>query len=594
MRLTTRYLALALAGFTLAACSHKDKDAPLAFVPADTPYVVANLKVMDDDARDAVLTQANAQLPGKVEQMKAAADKMAVKDPNGAKLLRAFAEQLEGKTVQQFAKSAGISMEGHSALYGLGLAPVMRFELSDAKAFDGFVGRMENAYGKKLEVAKLGDQSYRHLVSPESGTDVVLATMDKYAVVALLPANAPQPLLRQALGLDRPSKSMQDDGRLADLAKSRGYSKDMVGLLDLTRALPLAASGKDPLFDAMYKAHAQSEAAKTGEPAANQAVVPASCQTDASRIAARVPKMSFGYTKLDAKEQDLRLDVGLASDITKAFSGLKADLPGLGTNGSAPFDMALALPMAQLRTFWLAQADAVAAKPFACPTLSDMNSSFAKLGPLMQKAAIPPFGDLLGLHIALDTFTPSPTGGMPSFTGRVVIGTNNPAGLLAMGQMMTPALAQMKITKDGKPVALPANLTKLVGQPVWVAMGDKALAFGIGAGEDAKLNDTLKQTGGDAGQMMRMHLNGAMYMSWIDMMAQKTSAMAAAAASMPADADSTEAEAAEQRKQAAEAAQSAQMQIASMKSQAEQVKSISSEVHMDDDGLVVTSQTELK
>lgn len=594
MRLTTRYLALALAGFTLAACSHKDKDAPLAFVPADTPYVVANLKVMDADTRNALLTQANAQLPGKVAQMKAAADKMTATDPNGAKLLRAFAEQLDGKTVQQFAKSAGISLDGHSAFYGLGLAPVLRFELNDTKAFDGFVGRMETAYGKPLEVAKIGNQSYRRMVSPDSGTEVVLATMDKYAVAALLPANASQPLLRQALGLDRPSKSIQDGDVLADLAKSKGYSKDMIGMLDLQRALPLAASGKDPLFDAMYKARAQSEAAKTGEPAASQATLPASCQTDASRIAARVPKMSFGYTKIAAKEQDLRLDVSLAGDITKAFSGLKVDLPGLGSDGSSPFDMALALPMAQLRSFWSAQADAVAATPFTCPTLSDMNSSFAKLGPLMQKAAIPPFGDLLGLHIALDTFKPNPSGGMPGFTGRVVIGTNNPAGLLAMGQMMTPALAQLKITKDGKPVALPANLTAMVGQPVWVAMGDKSLAFGIGAGEEAKLGDTVKESGGDAGQIMRMHLDGAMYVSWIEMMAQKTSAMAASAATMPKDADSTDEEAAAQRKQAAEAATSAQMQIASMKSQAEQVKSISSEVHMDSDGLVVTSQTKLK
>lgn len=593
MRLTMRYLALALAGLTLAACSHKDKDAPLAFVPADTPYVAANLEPMDDGTRDALLIQANAQLPSKVTQMKMAAEKMAATNPNGAKLLSAFAGQLDGKTVQSFAKSAGISLKGHSALYGLGLAPVMRLELADPKAFDGFVGRMENAYGTKLDVAKIGDQSYRRLLMPDSGSEIILATMDKYAVLAMLPADAAQPLLRQALGLDRPSKSIQESGRLADLAKSKGYNKDFVGLLDLTRALPLAASGKDPLFDALFKAHAKNESAKTGEPVADQAAIPASCQTDAARIAARVPSMSFGYTKLDAKEQDMRLDVSLAGDITKAFSGLKVALPGLGTDGTAPFDMALALPMAQLRTFWSAQADAVAAKPFTCPTLSDMNSSFAKIGPLMQKAAIPPFGDLLGLHIALDTFKPNSSGGMPSFTGRVVIGTNNPAGLLAMGQMMTPALAQMKITNDSKPAALPANLTQMVGQPVWVAMGEKALAFGIGAGEDAKLGGALKQSGGGDGQLMRMHLDGAMYVSWIDMMAQKTSAMVAAAASMP-QGEAAAGDVADAQRQQTEAAKSAQMQVASMKSQAEQVKSISSEVHMDNEGLVVTSQTELK
>ena len=54
MRSTTRYMALGFTGVLLAACGHKDKDAPLAFVPADTPYVVANLDVLDDNARKRV------------------------------------------------------------------------------------------------------------------------------------------------------------------------------------------------------------------------------------------------------------------------------------------------------------------------------------------------------------------------------------------------------------------------------------------------------------------------------------------------------------------------------------------------------------
>ena len=36
------------------------------------------------------------------------------------------------------------------------------------------------------------------------------------------------------------------------------------------------------------------------------------------------------------------------------------------------------------------QADAVTAHPFICPALTDLNDGFAKLGPAMQKAAIPP------------------------------------------------------------------------------------------------------------------------------------------------------------------------------------------------------------
>jgi hypothetical protein len=594
MRATTRYLAMGLASVLLAACSHKDKDAPLAFVPADTPYVVANLDVLDDATRKALLAQANAQLPSQLAQMDAAADRLAEKDPDGARLLRALRAEFNGKTVESFAQSAGLDMKGYSAFYGLGLAPVLRFQLADPAAFDAFVGRLETAYGKKFEVASEGKQSYRRYVSAESGTEVILATVDKQAVAALLPLDAPKTLLREALGLDRPQKSLQDDGRLADLAKAKGYKKWLVGEIDLTRVLPLALGGKDALANAMRKARAVAESAKTGEPVANQLQTPPECSTDATRIAARIPTISFGYTRLDASHQDGRLDIALADDISKAFSGLKVELPGLGQDGTAPFDVSLALPIADLRTFWMAQAEAVAAKPFTCPALSDLNEGFAKLGPATQKAAIPPFGDLLGVRLALDTLTNNPTSSLPTFSGRLVLATSNPTGLLAMGQMMVPALAQLKLSSDGKPVALPQQMAGMLGQPGWVAMGDKALALGVGAGEDAKLADTLKEAGGNAGQMARMNLSGAMYLSWVQLMQDKVDALTAAASAMSANGDASADKADDSAAQAAEAAARSKAQFEAMKQQAQRVESIRAEMHVDTSGVVISSQTTLK
>ena len=596
MRSTTRYIALGFAGVMLAACGHKDKDAPLAFVPADTPYVVANLDIMDDSTRTALLAQADAQLPSQLAQLDAAADRLAAKDPDGARLLRALRTEFNGKTIETFAHGAGLDLKGYSALYGLGLAPVVRFQLSDPKAFEGFISRLETAYGKKLDLTNADKQSYRKYVFAASGTEMILAMVDKQAVAALLPADASPALLRQALGLDRPQKNLQDDGRLTALAKAKGYQKWLVGDLDLTRALPLAVGGKDPLIGAIQKAHAEAESAKTGEPVANQLQSSPSCATDAARIAARVPTLSFGYTQLDAKHQDIRFDVALAADISKAFASLKVDLPGLGRSGAAPFDLSIALPVAQLRTFWLAQADAVAAKPFTCASLTDLNDSFAKLGPAMQKAAIPPFGDMLGLRIALDSLVPGQNSSLPTFSGRLVLGTNNPAGLVAMGQMMVPALTQLKPTNDGKPLPLPKDMTSMLGQPAWLAMSDKALALGVGAGEDGKLADTLKDPAGDTGQMTRMHLTGAMYLSWLQLVEQKVDSLAAATAAISkGDEPSIDGvDGVDSSAQAAADAARSKAQFAAMKSQAERVDSIDAEMHIDDSGAVITGHTVLK
>ncbi|GFZ94801.1 hypothetical protein [Dyella caseinilytica] len=590
MRTTKRVLALALTGLMLAACSHKDKDAPLAFVPADTPYVIANLDVLDDSTREALLAQADAEIPAQVAQMKAQADQIQATDPDMAKYLRTVAGEFDGKSAAQVIQDTGIDPKGYGAFYGLGLSPVVRMQLADVNAFQSFVTKIQSDYGKKFEVVTLGTQSYQRYVAPASHLQFLIAVVGKQAVLAMLPDDATQPLVRQALGLDRPAKSIQDTDTLTDLAKAKGYAKWAVGEIDLTRLLPLASGGQDPLALALLKTRAEGESAKTGEPVTNLIQVPASCQTDANRIAARIPLMSFGYTTLDDKHRDMRFDVTLASDIVSAFNALKVELPGLGSDATAPFEVSVALPMTQLRAFWGAQADAVAAKPFSCPMLENLNESFSNIGEGMQKAAVPPIGDLLGLHIALDSYTPNPNGGMPKLAGRVVVGTNNPAGLLAMAQVTSPLIAGVRLTSNGQPVALPAQLTNALGETGWAAMGAKSLGLAVGDGEDGKLTDLLKQPGGDAGDLMRMHLDGDMYTSWIKLMEQHAENAANMASALNPDSSDPQQD---DQKNAASLA-STKAQFAAMESEAAHIKAIGANVKMGDQGLVITTHTELK
>ncbi|MDF4025189.1 hypothetical protein P3W24_09460 [Luteibacter sp. PPL201] len=582
MRPTKRLLALGVASVLLAACGHKDKDAPLAFVPADTPYVLASLDKLDDGVYDAMMLQADAELPGQVAQMKSLAQDMDAKgNADGARLLRAFAAEFDGKKAEAAMDGMGLDIRAGTALYGVGLSPVGRVSLADPAKWEAFMGRLETAYGKKLDTADAGGQSYRHVTLSDSGVQLVIATEGKQAVAALLPADAAQPAVRQILGVDRPEKNLQDDGRLEDLAKDKDYKKYAVGLVDFTRLLPLVATGKDPLFATFLKHQSQ----KTGEPVPQ---LPPSCQAEASRIAARVPAISFGYTRLDLHHQEQRFDVALADDITKAFSGLKVELPGLGAEAKEPFDLSLALPVEQLRTFFTAQSEAVAAKPFECPAFTGMNDSFAKLGATMQQAAIPPFGDIRGIRVILDSFKPAASAAqLPSITGRVVIGTRNPSGLLAMAGALTGG--ELKVPSDGKPVALPPNLSATLGMPAFAAMNGQAVAIGVGAGEDNKLDDALMGALGDAGRMVRVHLSGDMYRSWIDVMAEKAQTYAQAQAEA-AGADG----APDDQASMAATAQRSKAQFDAMKQQAARVVQVGGEAHMDEKGLVFTGAVEYK
>ncbi len=132
---------------------------------------------------------------------------------------------------------------------------------------------------------------------------------------------------------------------------------------------------------------------------------------------------------------------------------------------------------------------------------------------------------------------------------------------------------------DGKPVPVPGDMAKIIGQPSWIAMDTTAIALGVGTGEQGKLSASLKNPPGTPGQLMRMHLSGAMYLDWLQLMETKFDAFAARKAGQPA-ADATFAH--------------SKAQFATMKAQAARIQSVDAEVHVDHDGLVTTSQTILK
>ncbi len=574
---TLRAGALALCILAATACSHKDQNAPLAFVPANTPFLIANLKPLDNDTQNALLKKLNDQLPLQIQKWNQAADTLRNDGKTDeANLLQALATEFKGKTYQQISATEGFDLHGLSAMYGIGLSPVIRAQLSDTAKFHAFIKRLETAYGRTFQVSKFDGVSYQHTTLGSAGVQAVIATEHKQAVIALVPADAGKTLLGEVLGTRRPKKSAQDSGRLKKLADQRDYLPYAIGYLDTTKLPALLTSGTDPMLAALLQ--------KSGKPA-----FPASCKADLARMAARVPQLSFGYSALDAKHMSTKFEADLAPDITKALSGVKVALPGMGGDLDAPLDLAIGLPLPKLRAFWDAQAAAVAKKPFSCPRLQSMNAGFVKLRQSLQKTAIPPFGDLRGLRISLQQLGKNAANGKPQATGAIVIGSSNPQGLIAIAQTVMPSLAKAHLTTDGKPVALSGKFVAMTGGPAWIAMNKHAIAIGVGAGENKRLDDLLNAPEGNAGTMFKWHVSGPMYAQLVDLFSKEMGGyMQARALRATAGADDKEA------RQAAASAKQFKQSMAEMHRQAEDIKSMDANARIDRRGLVISTTIRMK
>jgi hypothetical protein len=75
-------------------------------------------------------------------------------------------------------------------------------------------------------------------------------------------------------------------------------------------------------------------------------------------------------------------------------------------------------------------------------------------------------------------------------------------------------------------------MTSMLGQPMWIASATRRSRLAWVRVKMHKLADTLKAPTGDTGRTGRMHLSGAMYMTWLQLMEQKADSLSATAAAL--------------------------------------------------------------
>lgn len=556
-------LATVMAGSTLlAGCGQDSADTPLAYVPADTPFLFASLEAADDKTLEAVMASSNASLASQRGDLRQLAEELRGNDAEPlANLLEALADELAGKTnYQQVAEQIGVDLGGLSAFYGFGLSPVMRLSVSDPERYRAFLDRLAEAAGQPLETQTLGELEYRRARLGEVPLQLVSAVDDGQAVLALAPTGLDDATLQRLLGDALPESSVQDTQRLSKLADANGYLPYGLGYVDMTRLAALLTGSEDPMIKA-YRTLAEQAEGQAPAP------VPASCREDAMRLASRMPQMSAGYTTLNAERIEQRFNVALAEDIAAPFASLVSPVPGLGADSlEAPFDLAVALPMGDLRDLLIQQVQHVRSAPFGCPAFAELNSELDELGRQANMLAMPPFGSLRGLRLVVDEFAMPEQGGQPTIKGALLVASSDPSGLLAIGQTTLPGLATLSLPSDGEPRELPPQLTAMLGgMPAWLAMTDKALGVATGEGEQAALKKLLQGETGEAGELMHLKLSGEMYAKWLK--------LAEAFGSL-----------------AGNDAAALEEQLSAMQAQFERIDSVVVRMRMNDDGLVIDNR----
>jgi len=499
-----RFAVLAASALAAVACGKKNTEnatSPLAFVPADTPYVFANPEAMPDATVAQWRRQMQQMWPLLMPLFEDTAGKIDAAAPQANPLVKAILDEIHDRSTPEQWQQIGLGPKVRAAVYGVGVLPVVRLESTDIDAFKAAFERVVQKSGATLGSARIGAQDVRTIdVDQVTG---LIAFQGKDFVVAMVPKDADEALKRRVLGIDLPAQSLADSGAFDAFDKARGYLPYGSGWVDTRRLVALVGTPE------------------AGIPAT---AIDATCRAEYDAIAAKMPKLSFGYTKLDADAMDMRMRLELEPALAKALVGLGTATPGAARN-DALFDMAFGLPVLKARDFIVAQADAVAKAPFQCAQLASLNDEFAKAKTSLDRILPPPVADLSGVRVTLDRFTmPADLSQPPSdFSGSVLIGSNNPMFLVGLAQMSVPALQNLHLDPDGKPVALPAEaLGQLGGQfDVQAALGAKTLGVAIGKDAAANLGAAVMQAPATDGTVMSFDASGRIYSLMGDLFGSK-------------------------------------------------------------------------
>lgn len=479
----------------------------LQYIPADTPYVFASTEPLPDKVADKLEAASDKMLKSYQsflrQMMNEELLKKSAKDGNEeeAEQFREFMEEITGLLSIEGARSMGIERDSAFALYGNGLLPVMRLELSDSKLFDAAISRIEGKSDKELDVAEADGNSYKYVEF--AGMRVIIATLDSQAVITVVPAKFDESQVALALGIDAPRSNLKKSKALNSINSKYEFSDFLTGYIDNIRIAQIftgGASGLDKeLFDVI-----DFEAPELSP----------TCKSEVMGLVGVAPRMVVGYSAITTEHIDSAMIVEMRDDIAAGLATLPAPVPGLGGDPGGFMSFGFSMNPLKAREFYEARLDAMEKDPFECELFASLQDGVAK-GREALNQPIPPvvYGFRGFVANILDIQGVDMASGKPpeSVDATILFAIENAESLIMMASMFDPQIAALNLVPDGVPVALEMAQIAAIAEQAFVALTDNALSVSLGKGAEANAASILEANAADPAPFVSFSMDAARY-----------------------------------------------------------------------------------
>jgi len=476
----TRTLALiVIAALFFTACSKesdetvaavKENTNPLlAYAPADTAYVFANLEPTPEKITNAYVERFQPVLDLMSEEVNKFQESYHAGNLEGneiARLAMAFLDELGGDLSTENLEKLGISLQANHAIYATGLFPVARLGLSDAQALRDAITRIEAKMGYELPEMDLNGTAYWRVEDDEMPVAVYIAILDGQLAVSAFPISAQDSLLAAFLGQEMPAESIASNNTLGILNSKKGYTSYGSGIVDFQKI-------------ANELLNTDSNSRRFLGPQINTQLdsLDPVCVSEYKSIFAKAPRMTAGVTKLSASEVATRYDLEIESSLAAGLASLVSNTPAAST-GDYLLSASLAVKVGKLRTFILEKATALVATPYQCANMQQMNVQAEQLMTQLNIPMPPMINNLMGIRVRADDF--DPTGDITQSNGLLALHVDKPEMFVGMATMMVPGFENLDLANQTEPVRIPPEVLHMEGIDVFALMSDNAISASVG------------------------------------------------------------------------------------------------------------------
>lgn len=483
-----------------------DDEGIVGLIPADAPYAFVMAERMPDDVLDKLEASSDSMYAAYATLLEEAlADGSLGNEGEEAEAIGTLAAEIVSMLQSENLRAAGVARGARIALYGVGLLPVIRIELSNPVAFEAKLAEFEATADAEMSDAEIQGVAVKYL----SGDDIrmFVAVIDDYAVVALAHDSISDEQAAALLGITPPSESLADSAALVALAERYEFTAYGLGYLDNTR---IAA--------AMLDAPSGINAELLQSLGYSNDSVPPQCRADIKDAVSKMPRLAFGYTDVSTNVIESNTVAELTSELAAGLSALSAPVPGMGTDLGGMGSFGFSLDLLAARDFLEARIDAYEAAPYECEWMAGLSDSFVQARAALAQPVPPVAYSIKGFVGVIDAIDGiDVTGQQPpsDVEGRFLVASDNALGLFQMGALFSPELQALNLEPNGEPVELP--LPPMLGpvENAWVAMTDGALALAVGQDDPAGLTTLIETSPVEPAPTMSIRLDGDRYRDFI-------------------------------------------------------------------------------